>query len=340
VNEPQTVLVTGPSGVVGAPLLDRLDPALTICLSHQAAAPRSDVRVVRGDVSRRRLGLDPDAYEQLAREVDVVVHCAAATRFDIPREETFAINLDGTAHVLELVADSGARLLHLSTAFVVVPNGTSSGWVDPGHYLDSKRASEALVRDSGLDWHIVRPSVVIGDSETGEAARLQGFHFFMRALLSDQLPLLPVEEGDMGDFVSADLVADVLAAMVEKPPPGDVSSITAGERAYTARHAVERAIDIAERNGQEVPPPRLVDPEMVDRLIRPVFFPELPKRIVRRYDQVTALATIVVTSQPFESSLPELEHHYGREFELDLDRTFERSIEFLLGTLAKPVEAA
>lgn len=338
-TERQTVLVTGPSGVVGTPLLERLDPDLTICLAHESEPPRADVRVVRGDVGLPRLGLRPRDYERLARDIDVVVHCAAATRFDIPREESFAVNVEGTANVLELVADSGARLLQVSTAFVVVPNGSSSGWVNPGHYLDSKRAAEELVRSSGLDWHIVRPSVVVGDSRTGEAARLQGFHFFMRALLGDQLPLLPVEDGDLVDFVSADLVADVLAAMVDKPPPGEISSVTAGQRAYTSRQSIERAIEVAARHGQTVPRPRLVHPEMVDRLIRPVFFPELPRRVVRRYDQVTSIATVVVTPRPFDSSLDELSRHYGREFDLDLDRTFESSMEYLLEKLARPVEA-
>jgi len=339
VTEPQTILVTGPSGVVGSPLLERLDPELTICLSHRSEPPRADVRVVQGDVSRPRLGLGPAEYELLARDIDVVVHCAAATRFDIPREESFLVNVEGTRNVLELVADSGARLIQVSTAFVVVPNGSSHGWVNPGHYLDSKRAAEDLVRASGLDWHIVRPSVVVGDSRTGEAARLQGFHFFMRALLSDQLAVLPVEDGDLVDFVSADLVADVLEAMVQKPPPGQVSSITAGERAYTSRQSIERAIEIAARHGQTVPRPRLVHPEMVDRLIRPVFFPELPRRMVRRYDQVTSIATIVVTPRPFDSSLADLSRRYAREFGLDLHRTFESVIEHLLDTLAGPVEA-
>jgi nucleoside-diphosphate-sugar epimerase len=339
VNEPQTILVTGPSGVVGTPLLERLDPRWTICLSHASEPPRSDVRVVRGDVSRERLGLGVLDYELLAREIDVVIHCAAATRFDIPREESFRVNVEGTSNVLQLVADSGARLIQVSTAFVVVPNGKSHGWVDPGHYLDSKRAAEELVQGSGLDWHIVRPSVVVGDSRTGEAARLQGFHFFMRALLADQIPLLPVDDDDRVDFVSADLVAEVLAAMVDKPPRGEVSSVTAGERAFSSRQSVERAIEIAARHGQSVPRPRLVDPEMVDRLVRPVFFPELPRRVVRRYDQVTSIATIVVTPHPFESSLDELSRHYGREFDLDLDRTFESSVEYLLETLARPVQA-
>ena len=338
-SEPQTVLVTGPSGLVGTPLLERLDPASTICLSHRSEPPRDDVRVVRGDVSRPLLGLGPAEYELLARDVDVVVHCAAATRFDIPREESFRVNVEGTRNVLGLVADSGARLIQVSTAFVVVANGSSHGWLDPGHYLDSKRAAEALVRDSGLDWHIVRPSVVIGDSRTGEAARLQGFHFFMRALLSDQLPLLPVEDGDLVDFVAADVVAEVLAAMVDKPPPGEVSSITAGERAYSSRQSIERAIEIAARHGQTVPRPRLVHPETVDRLIRPVFFPELPRRLVRRYDQVTSIATIVVTPRAFDSSLDELRRHYCRDFDLALDQTFESSIEYLLATLAGPVQA-
>jgi nucleoside-diphosphate-sugar epimerase len=334
-----TVLLTGPAGVVGTALVERLDAGGLICLTHQSDVEGTAARTVRGDVSRPRLGLTLADYDELAREVDVVVHSAAVTRFDASREETFAVNVEGTRNMLGFVEDSGARLLQLSTAFVTIGEVAQSGWVGAKHYLDSKRAAEALVEDSGLDFYVIRPSVIVGDSHTGEVARLQGFHFFMRALLKDDLPILPVEDGDLVDFVPADLVADVVAAMVDEPPPTRSSWITAGERAWSAAKSIDEARAAAAKRDHPVPRPRLVAPEMVDRLIRPVFFPELPKRIVRRYDQVTSIATVVVTPHPFESSLDELSLHYGRDFELDLDRTFRSSIGYLIDTLGRPVEA-
>jgi len=331
-----TILLTGPTGVVGAPLLARLASEDVVCLTHSTAVDRP---AVRGDIMKPKLGLSSRDYRALADRVDLVIHSAAATRFDLPREEIFAVNVEGMRHMLEFVADADARLVALSTAFVKVEGAASAGWVSPKHYIDSKRAAEALVRDSGLDWHLVRPSVVIGDSQTGEAARLQGFHFFMRALLRDDLPMLPMEDHDVVDFVAADLLAEVLAAMVDGAPPWPVSFVTAGERAWSAYRVIDEAVDLARRRGQPINKPRLMKPEAVDRLIRPVFFPELPKRVVRRYDQVTSLATVVVTPEPFESSLDELARHYGRRFELDLERLFERTLGMLVDSLRGAVPA-
>jgi nucleoside-diphosphate-sugar epimerase len=159
-----TVLVTGATGVVGTPLLRRMPHEGVVCLSHSTAIPHP-VEVIPGDITQQRLGLSERDYRELARRVDVVIHSAAATRFDLRREEVFATNVDGMGRMLDFVGEADARLVALSTAFVRVEGGAEYGWLSPRHYLDSKRAAEALVRDSGLDWHIVRPSVVIGDSE-------------------------------------------------------------------------------------------------------------------------------------------------------------------------------
>jgi nucleoside-diphosphate-sugar epimerase len=333
-----TVLVTGATGVVGAPLLNRLPHEGVVCLSHSTAIPHP-VEVIQGDITQPRLGLSERDYRELARRVDVVIHSAAATRFDLTREEIFATNVDGMGRMLDFVAEADARLVALSTAFVRVAGGAEHGWLSPRHYLDSKRAAEALVRDSGLDWHIVRPSVVIGDSESGEAARIQGFHFFIRALLRDQLPMIPVGDNDVLDFVAADLLADVLAAMVDGSPPWRESWLTGGPDAMPGRRVLETAVDIAHSRGLPVQRPRLMAPDAIDRLIRPVFFPELPKRIVRRYDQVASVSTVVVFPERFETTLPDLRRHYGREFNLDLEQTLERTIGYLIETLADPVGA-
>jgi hypothetical protein len=78
---------------------------------------------------------------------------------------------------------------------------------------------------------------------------------------------------------------------------------------------------------------------MFERLIRPVFFPELPRRVLRRYEQATAVATGFVVKQPFESSLPALERHYRRDFGFDLEETCESFVESLVGSAMVAVEA-
>jgi hypothetical protein len=161
----------------------------------------------------------------------------------------------------------------------------------------------------------------------------------MRALLREQLPMIPVGDNDVLDFVSADLLADVLAAMVEGAPPWRESWVTGGPDAMAGRRVLDTAVDIAHSRGLRIQRPRLMAPDAIDRLIRPVFFPELPKRIVRRYDQVASVSTVVVFPERFETSLPELRRHYGREFDLDLEQTLERTIGFLIESLGEPVGA-
>jgi nucleoside-diphosphate-sugar epimerase len=330
-----TVLVTGGTGVLGAPLVARLAGDSTVCLTHESR-PDCAARTVTGDLLEPRLGLAPGEYGALAREVEVVAHLAALTRFDTSRAEYFALNLEGTRRVLEFVADANARLLHVSTAFVDAERRPPSGFLDPGGYVESKLQSEEAVRTSGLDWHVVRPSVVVGSP--GDAApRRQGFHFFVEALINEQMPFLPTDEGTRMDFVAAELVAEVLELMIAAPPPGEVSFVTAGQDAWTVAEAVEVAMATFAEAGRRVAAPRLVPREMIERLLKPAFYDDMPRRYVRRFEQMDSIGTVLLTPRPFASTLDSLAKHYGRPLELDLEETFRVAVRELLARMPQSV---
>ena len=88
---------------------------------------------------------------------DAVVHLVA-----IPRESderTFdAVNVGGVARVLDAMHAAGTRrIVHLSVLGVTD---------DPGYrYLSSKWRGEQLVRASGLDWVVLRPSLLFGEGD-------------------------------------------------------------------------------------------------------------------------------------------------------------------------------
>jgi nucleoside-diphosphate-sugar epimerase len=333
-----TVLVTGGTGVVGEPLMARLPAASTVCLTHERPL-ESAGRTVTGDVSKPRLGLSGADYDSLAREVDCVVHAAAATRFDTTREEYTALNVEGTRNVVEFAAHAGARLVHVSSAYVeVTRRPPPQGVLDPTGYVISKEEGEEVVRASGLDWHIARPSYVLAHSPGSiPAGRQQGFHYFIRALLKEDMPVLPADDDTRLDLVPADLVAQVLALMAGSKPPGKLSLVAAGEEAWTVAQAVEVCMEIFAEAGHKVTAPRLASREMIERLMKPAFYDELPRRYVRRFEQMDSLGVVMLTPRPFESSLGELAAHYGEPLDPELDKTFGAAVRDLVETKAQPV---
>jgi nucleoside-diphosphate-sugar epimerase len=306
---PKTILLTGATGVVGTALLRRLAGHRVLAITHRNAVV---TRSFQGDVTRTRLGLDPVAYATLADAVDTVVHCAAITGFDAGREATHAVNVGGTAQVLRFARDAGAPLVYVSTAYVARSTRTARGGAagdaiaEPDHYVDSKRAAEDLVRESRLPAAIVRPSLVIGDAVTGEITQFQSVLGLMHAVLKGVLPLVPIDPAATVDVVPRDLVADAIAALVERDAVRGEHWLTAGAAAPTAARIMELTVATARRLGLDAAPARLVRPDQVDRLIRPVFIEGLPPALRRRFDDVLAMTGLFHTAEPFRSSLADL----------------------------------
>lgn len=82
------------------------------------------VRVLDADLLRPDCGLDRAALSELA-DADLIVHCAGMTDFDPDPKRALATNTDGALRVAELAERIGARLVHVSTAYVAgVADGT------------------------------------------------------------------------------------------------------------------------------------------------------------------------------------------------------------------------
>ena len=293
------LLVTGATGVLGRALLPLLDGHDVVALTHRARLEDQGVATVRGDLTLPRLGLDEAIYRRLTERTTTVVHAAAVTDFGAGEQATSALNVDGTRRVLDLAAAAGARVLYVSTAFVgradQTPEGRGTSTWDtsatPTAYLRSKIRAEALVRGSGLDWTIARPSVVIGDSTTGAIARYQGLHWLIRGIVRDQVPIIAGPAGSLVDVVPADVAARAVAALVDSARPGE-HWLTAGPAAPTISHLVDIVLRTARAHGLAPSPPRFVTQDMVHRLFRPVFIEPLPARDRRRFDELTAMCSI------------------------------------------------
>jgi len=304
----RTVLLTGASGVVGRALLPRLRDFDVICLVHRSPVCGPNVTTVPGDIARPMFGLAERAYAELAARVDAVIHCAAVTDFNRTGDSLEATNITGTEHVTAFAAAAAAKtvLYHVSTAFVHTTAVGDRGRTAAG-YAASKAAAEQVVRSSGVPHVILRPSVVIGDSGTGEIAAFQGLHQVVAGLFAGIVPMIPFDPSWPVDFVPADVVADSIARLVENRVSEGEFWISAGEAALSLAEGVAVVVEFARGLGVHIDMPRFVPPDMFDRLIGPVFLDALPEKIRRNILRMLEFFTIYLQSGQIKpSSLDQL----------------------------------
>jgi thioester reductase-like protein len=283
------VFLTGATGFLGmevlARLLERGDREVIVLVrarDNEAAAERIDgvlaqlwrdpapyrkrVRAVAGDVTSDGLGIAAGERTTLAEEIGAIMHCAASISFDMPIEEARAINVEGTREVIGFARECKSlgrleRFVHVSTAYVSGKyEGTfrerqlDSGQEFRNTYEQTKWESEHIVLDAtDLAPAIARPSIVMGESDTGWTPAFNVLYWPLRAFsrgLFDEIPALPSAHVDI---VPVDYVADALEHLLDVDDQG-VFNLVAGRDAPFANELVELACDRFDRPRPAVVP--------------------------------------------------------------------------------------
>ncbi len=190
---PRELFITGASGFLGRHLvkamlaesddtfhlLVRSDRAERLLRQDLQDGDTRRVRFVRGDMILPNCGIDEELLRGLSRRIDQVWHLAASTTFDDKRQEEIeTVNIGGTKQAIALSRqfDRLDRFYYMSTAYVC---GKQNGLIAEDQvddlagfkntYEKSKWQCERIVRASGLPFTIIRPSILIGDSRTGDS---------------------------------------------------------------------------------------------------------------------------------------------------------------------------
>lgn len=103
--------------VVASPVFDPLRERFPDEASFQAFM-RERCVPLSGDVSRPNLNFSPEDLERLG-QLDLIVNCAGLVTFNPTLESAIRINVLGPRHAVELARRTGAKLVHVSTCFVV-----------------------------------------------------------------------------------------------------------------------------------------------------------------------------------------------------------------------------
>lgn len=241
----ETVFLTGFPGFIAGRLLRRLaaedlrflllvQPALMTqaeaeirAIAEHAGKPASDFVVLPGDITLPELGLSDTDLERARNETNLVFHLAAFYDLAVDREPAMRVNVDGTRNVNEFVRtvrDLG-QYHYISTCYVA---GKRRGRIleselrhDAGfrnHYEESKHLAEIEVENlkRELPVTIHRPSVVCGDSQTGETAKRDGIYYLIDYILRWPSGLSRFNLGNQDvslNLVPVDFVVEALAVL-------------------------------------------------------------------------------------------------------------------------------
>ncbi|HEX8647651.1 MAG TPA: SDR family oxidoreductase [Thermoleophilaceae bacterium] len=333
----ETVLVTGGTGVVGSSLIDELMGEEDLaCLVHNTplAQECENVKSYRGSLTDDKLGLGDRDYDELAKTVKAIIHCAAVVEFKTDHSVIHGLNVRGTERILQFAADADAPIIYTSSAFIdraEMLEGEEEG-VAGGlrEYLQSKMQAEDLVRGSGLPYAIIRPPLLFSDSRTGRITREQALHKVLKGISTGTLPFLPWPPRAHADYMPQDIFAKALAGLLRAGKPnGEEYWATAGPEAIEVDDLIDTCVDTMAEHGVEVARVPTFDVEMVKRLIVPAFLSEFDERSQERFRGLIALAMVFGTDDPFPcnwSEIPGAPPHPTRDQLRDvLSLTVERT---------------
>ena len=171
----QTVLITGGAGFLGVYLsrflLKKGFKIISLDIADYTASDiKNNVSIVMGDIRNKK------DLNRNFKNVDYVIHAAAALPIAHDRKPIFETNVDGTKNVLEAgLANKVKRVIFISsTATYGVPKHlpeTEGDDIAPiGHYGESKVEGEKLCMEyysQGLSVNIIRPKTFLGPERLG-----------------------------------------------------------------------------------------------------------------------------------------------------------------------------
>lgn len=196
-------------------------------ICERTGTPLENFALIKGDITLPQMGVADDDYSILQSETTDVFHLAAVYDLGVNEETAVRVNLEGTRRVNEFVRSIWGlhRYNYVSTCYVA---GKRKGVIretelehDAGfrnYYEETKYLAEketaALKGDVPLT--IFRPSVVVGDSHSGQTAKYDGIYYLIRYLRKAPsiLRLINVGNSDVRlNLVPVDFVIDAIAAL-------------------------------------------------------------------------------------------------------------------------------
>ncbi|MHC1709027.1 MAG: NAD-dependent epimerase/dehydratase family protein [Methanomassiliicoccales archaeon] len=228
------VLVTGATGFLGGHLIEEMakGPHVPVCAHRKG----SDTRKI-DDLGLEKVVFDltdRDSMLQSLKGMDAVVHLAAYYTFTGKKEKYDKVNVKGTGDLLEACKEAGVRrFLYCSSTEamgpIASPPGDEDSPLNPQYeYGRSKARAEELVRSSGLDWTILRPSGIYGPSNVDDVA-----YYFITSFKGLASKFIIGSGGNFIQFVHVKDVVQGFVKALDRPASIKGTYIITQARPYT-----------------------------------------------------------------------------------------------------------
>ncbi|HEX8287840.1 MAG TPA: SDR family oxidoreductase [Pyrinomonadaceae bacterium] len=241
----ETIFLTGFPGFIAERLVERLarsetkffllvQPQYTekakrdiekiVCKTN---VPTENFKLIEGDITFENLGMSKNDSETVRTETTDVHHLAAVYDLAVEKDLAFRVNVEGTKNVNDFVRSVPKlrRYNYVSTCYVagqrtgeILENELEHSAGFRNYYEETKYLAEMEVEKlkKEIPTIVFRPSVVVGDSKTGETAKYDGIYYLMLYLLKAPNFLRFVNVGNANvklNLVPVDFVVEGIAAL-------------------------------------------------------------------------------------------------------------------------------
>lgn len=198
-------------------------------IAGETGAPLENFALIEGDITLENLGMSAEDLEVVRGETTNVFHLAAVYDLAVEKNLAYRVNVEGTKNVNELVKNllNLRRYNYVSTCYVAGKRAGEILETELEHklgfrnfYEETKYLAEIEVENlkGKLPVTIFRPSVVVGDSTTGETSKYDGIYYLILYLRKFPALLRLINVGNSEvklNLVPVDFVVKAIAGLSE-----------------------------------------------------------------------------------------------------------------------------
>ena len=239
------ILITGATGYIGRHLVSRLveqgeRPRCLVRDTKRAAnvLPADKVELIQGNTTQ------PASLKAALNGVETVVHAAfiTADRKQSAGNSYAETNVQGTSYLVKAAKEAGVKR-------IVEISGLGTRPDKAGSYMQGRFLAEKMVKDSGLDWTIIQPSVLFGKG----APFIKGLADLIRSA-----PIVPLIGGGnilFQPIYVEDVVTVILKVLADPTGTNKKTYVIGGPAYYSFTQVIDVLLHVMHKSRIKAPAP-------------------------------------------------------------------------------------